>query len=65
MVVWNYPPYSEEETSVCIKVCRLNMSQTHCTGCRRSLLEIEQWRDYTSEKRKELVLELDNRIISD
>ena len=65
MVKWSYPPFAKEETNVCIRVCKLNMLQTHCIGCKRSLLEIEQWRDYTSERKKELILELDNRIITD
>jgi predicted Fe-S protein YdhL (DUF1289 family) len=61
----SFPPYNSAETSVCIKVCRLNMLQTHCIGCKRSLLEIEQWRDYSIEKKKELIKELDVRIITD
>tara|TARA_B100000497_G_C7349212_1_gene228209 strand:+ start:174 stop:371 length:198 start_codon:yes stop_codon:yes gene_type:complete len=65
MVKWTYPPYSSEETSVCIKICRLNMAQTHCIGCKRSLLEIEQWRNYSIERKKELIKELDVRLITD
>ena len=55
MVKWSYPPYSSDEITVCVKICRLNMSQTHCIGCNRSLSEIEEWRDYSHERKKELV----------
>jgi predicted Fe-S protein YdhL (DUF1289 family) len=61
----SFPQYNSDETSVCIKVCRLNISHTHCIGCKRSLLEIEQWRDYSAEKKKELIKELNVRIITD
>lgn len=63
MVKWSYPPYSSEETVVCIKHCKLNMLQTHCTGCKRSLLEIEQWHDYDEEHKKKLMIELNSRKI--
>mgnify|MGYP003128198034 FL=1 len=65
MVKWSYPPYSSDEITVCVKICRLNMSQTHCIGCNRSLSEIEEWRDYSHERKKELVLDLSNRVIPD
>jgi len=65
MVKHKFSEYSSEEISVCIKVCRLNMHQTHCIGCKRSLLEIEQWRDYSYQRKKELISELNNRVILD
>ena len=48
---------------VCVGVCKLNMEQTHCIGCKRSLLELEQWRDYSEEKKKQLKKELNEREI--
>lgn len=46
---------------VCIGICKLNEEQTHCIGCKRTLLELEQWRDYTDEQRKKLAKELKER----
>tara|TARA_A100001015_G_scaffold294368_1_gene372071 strand:+ start:1278 stop:1472 length:195 start_codon:yes stop_codon:yes gene_type:complete len=63
MVKWSFPPYNDDETHVCIKICRLNMEQTYCIGCKRSLLEIEQWRDYTRMQKLEIVKELEYRVI--
>ncbi len=60
---WSFPPYNNDETHVCIKICRLNMEQTHCIGCKRSLLEIEQWRDYTRDQKLKIVKELEYRVI--
>ena len=48
-------------TVVCVGVCKLNMDQTHCIGCKRTLLELEQWRDYTEEQKKKLAKELKER----
>lgn len=49
---------------VCIGVCKMNMKQTHCIGCKRSLLEIEKWRDYNDEQRNEIKMKLERRKIN-
>lgn len=50
---------------VCVGICKLNYAQTHCIGCKRSLLEIEQWRDYSKEKKQAIAQELEKRRIQD
>jgi predicted Fe-S protein YdhL (DUF1289 family) len=50
--------------TVCIGVCKMNMEQTHCIGCKRNLMEIEQWRDYNDEKRNEIKMKLERRKIN-
>lgn len=52
-----------ERIVVCVGVCKLNMEQTHCIGCKRSLLELEQWRDYSEETKLKLSKQLRERKI--
>ena len=51
--------------SPCRKICKLNQAGTHCTGCLRSLIEITQWRSYSSKQQIRICQELAMREIPD
>jgi predicted Fe-S protein YdhL (DUF1289 family) len=40
-----------DDSSPCIKICRLSPTQSWCLGCGRSVEDIAKWRDYTSAQR--------------
>ncbi len=40
--------------SPCKGVCKLDSEGEYCTGCRRTLSEISQWRDFTDEEKQQV-----------
>jgi predicted Fe-S protein YdhL (DUF1289 family) len=48
--------------SPCEKICVLDPSTGLCSGCGRSLLEIERWRAYSDAERSRIMLKLPARL---
>jgi len=51
----------QEVKSPCISVCAMDDLSGLCLGCYRTLDEIKDWWDMTSEQQKNLLVELEAR----
>jgi uncharacterized protein len=49
--------------SPCVSQCRIDADNEYCTGCKRSLDEIENWILYSEFKRLEIMQQLKTRKI--
>ena len=47
--------------SPCIKLCKLDANTQRCTGCKRTILEIQQWAYLTDLERTAIIEELSQR----
>lgn len=45
----------------CVRVCKLNPEKLYCTGCYRTLQEIENWLGYTDLERQQITKLLEER----
>ena len=46
-------------SSPCVKECRIG--EDHCMACGRSLKDIQDWRDYSEDKRKSIMKSLEGK----
>ncbi len=51
----------EEVESPCVKICVIHPEARLCTGCLRSIDEIDSWSRMTPEARREIMAELPAR----
>jgi predicted Fe-S protein YdhL (DUF1289 family) len=42
----------------CIKVCKISYKTNTCVGCRRTIIEIQNWTQYSEQQKLEIMLEL-------
>jgi predicted Fe-S protein YdhL (DUF1289 family) len=47
--------------SPCVEYCMLDFEKQRCDGCKRTLEEIENWRDMPDDKKLALIEELKTR----
>jgi hypothetical protein len=53
--------FNTEVKSPCVEVCLLDFEKGFCVGCKRTLKEIEHWRDMSTDKKLALIEELKTR----
>lgn len=46
----------------CIQICRLDATNSLCTGCGRTLDEIGNWAEYSAGERRTIMLALPHRL---
>jgi predicted Fe-S protein YdhL (DUF1289 family) len=51
--------------SPCINICVVNNETGYCTGCYRTVPEIEQWLQLTANEKINLIQELNLRRLQD
>lgn len=49
--------------SPCIAYCQIDKSTGLCQGCKRSIVEIRNWRHYTDSERDEIMSSLSQRSV--
>ena len=47
--------------SPCIDICQMDSESGLCVGCGRTIEEIENWSNYTNEKKKDILKQLKSR----
>ena len=50
--------------SPCISVCRLDLGNTHCEGCLRTLEEIRIWSSSTDAEKKSIWTRIERRMLT-
>jgi len=46
-------------SSPCVKECKIG--EDHCLSCGRSIKDIQDWRDYSEDKRKNIMKSLEGK----
>lgn len=54
---WRY-----QVESPCIKICAIDPQTKLCTGCGRTLVEIEAWAGLSADERRQIMTELAARL---
>ena len=50
-----------ERDSPCVKLCIIHSKHKICLGCYRTLTEISEWSNFSTQKRKEIMQTLHER----
>jgi predicted Fe-S protein YdhL (DUF1289 family) len=50
--------------SPCIAVCELDAARTHCTGCFRTVGEIEGWPAFSREQKQQVISDAAERKLA-
>ena len=45
----------------CTRVCRIDSKTQYCEGCKRTLKEISSWTQYSDDKKKLILKEIEKR----
>ncbi len=51
----------DDPASPCVGVCRMNPQTDLCEGCFRTLDEITQWWDYSSDDKRRVLMQTEQR----
>jgi len=51
----------EKILTPCRNQCVVDWKLQYCTGCRRTLLEIERWRDFSNDHRRDIIKQTKHR----
>ncbi len=52
---------NQDPASPCVGVCRMNPQTDLCEGCFRTLDEIIQWWDYSSDDKRRVLMQTEQR----
>jgi len=47
----------------CVGICKLDIANHHCIGCRRSEAEITAWSGMSEEERDSIMFKLSERVL--
>ena len=51
----------EKNLTPCRNNCVVHWQLSYCTGCNRTLVEIQQWREYTLDQRRAIIKQTKHR----
>lgn len=54
----------ENNISPCIRICKADNTGTYCTGCYRTLIEIQTWQWMTAEEKARTIALCETRRIA-